>query len=97
MTAGFTIRRARPEDDAAVVRELAAYLAFIGDAFEPEGLDHDIAHWQEEYCGATGALSRPSHASFRVLLVAMLAFPAANSMTPSRNTEVGIHTDHPLF
>ena len=44
MTAGFTIRRARPEDDAAVARELAEYLSFIGDAFEPEGLDHDIAH-----------------------------------------------------
>jgi ribosomal protein S18 acetylase RimI-like enzyme len=56
MTAGFTIRRARPEDDAAVARELAAYLSFIGDAFEPEGLDHDIAHWQEEYAGPTGAL-----------------------------------------
>jgi hypothetical protein len=46
MTAGFTIRRARPEDDTAVARELAAYLEFIGDAFEPDGLDHDIAHWQ---------------------------------------------------
>jgi GNAT superfamily N-acetyltransferase len=56
MTAGFTIRRGRPEDDAAVARELAAYLAFIGDVFEPGGLDHDIAHWQEEYCGPTGSL-----------------------------------------
>ncbi|HEX9127465.1 MAG TPA: GNAT family N-acetyltransferase [Methylomirabilota bacterium] len=56
MTAGFTIRRARPEDDAAVARELAEYLSFIGDAFEPEGLDHDIAHWQEEYGGRTGSL-----------------------------------------
>jgi GNAT superfamily N-acetyltransferase len=55
MTAGFTIRRARPEDDAAVARELAEYLSFIGDAFEPEGLDHDIAHWQEEYGGRTGS------------------------------------------
>ncbi len=56
MTAGFTIRRARPEDAAAVARELAEYLSFIGDAFEPEGLDHDIAHWQEEYGGGQGAL-----------------------------------------
>ncbi len=56
MTAGFTIRRARLEDDAAVARELAQYLSFIGDAFEPEGLDHDIAHWQEEYGGGQGAL-----------------------------------------
>ena len=56
MTAGFTIRLARPEDAAAVARELAAYLSFIGDAFEPEGLDHDIAHWQEEYGGPRGSL-----------------------------------------
>jgi GNAT superfamily N-acetyltransferase len=56
MTAGFTIRRARPEDHVAVARELAAYLSFIGDAFEPDGLDHDIAHWQEEYGGSTGSL-----------------------------------------
>jgi len=56
MTAGFTIRRARPEDDAAIARELRAYLSFIGDAFEPDGLDKDIAHWQKEYCGPTGAL-----------------------------------------
>jgi len=56
MTAGFTIRRARPEDDAAVAQELRAYLSFIGDAFEPDGLDKDIAHWQKEYCGPTGAL-----------------------------------------
>ena len=56
MTAGFTIRRARPEDDSAVARELADYLSFIGDTFDPEGLDHDIAHWQEEYGGGQGAL-----------------------------------------
>ena len=56
MTDGFTIRLARPADDAAVARELGDYLAFIGDAFDPEGLDHDIAHWQEEYDGRTGTL-----------------------------------------
>ena len=56
MTAGFTIRLARPEDDAAVARELAEYLSFIGDTFDPEGLDQDIAHWQEEYGGKTGGL-----------------------------------------
>jgi ribosomal protein S18 acetylase RimI-like enzyme len=56
MTAGFTIRRARPEDHAAVARELADYLSFIGDALDAEGLDHDIAHWQEEYDGRTGVL-----------------------------------------
>jgi GNAT superfamily N-acetyltransferase len=56
MTAGFTIRRALPEDHAAVARELADYLSFIGDALDAEGLDHDIAHWQEEYDGRTGVL-----------------------------------------
>lgn len=56
MTAGFTIRRALPEDHAAVARELADYLAFIGDAFDAEGLDHDIAHWQEAYDDRTGVL-----------------------------------------
>ena len=56
MTAGFTIRRARPEDHASVARELSDYLAFIGDDFDAHGLDHDIAHWQEEYDGRTGVL-----------------------------------------
>ena len=56
MTAGFTIRRARPEDAAAVARELAAYLAFIGETLDAHGLDHDIARWQEEYDGRTGVL-----------------------------------------
>jgi GNAT superfamily N-acetyltransferase len=56
MTAGFTIRRALPEDHAAVARELADYLSFIGDALDADGLDHDIAHWQEEYDGRTGVL-----------------------------------------
>ena len=56
MTAGFTIRRARPEDAAAVARELADYLAFIGEALDPHGLDHDVAHWQEEYDGRSGVL-----------------------------------------
>ncbi len=56
MTAGFTIRRALPEDHAAVARELADYLSFIGGALDAEGLDYDIAHWQEEYDGRTGVL-----------------------------------------
>ena len=56
MTAGFTIRRALPEDHAEVARELADYLSFIGDALDADGLDHDIAHWQEEYDGRTGVL-----------------------------------------
>ena len=56
MTAGFAIRRALPEDHAAVACELADYLSYIGDALDAEGLDHDIAHWQEEYDGRTGVL-----------------------------------------
>jgi GNAT superfamily N-acetyltransferase len=56
MTAGFAIRRARPEDAAAVASEMADYLAFIGEALDPHGLDHDIARWQEEYDGRAGVL-----------------------------------------
>ena len=56
MTAGFTIRPARPEDHPAVARELAEYLGFIGDTLDADGLDHDIAHWQEEYDGRVGVL-----------------------------------------
>jgi len=56
MTAGFAIRRARGDDHLAIARELAAYLSFIGDTLDPDGLDHDIAHWQEEYDGTTGVL-----------------------------------------
>jgi ribosomal protein S18 acetylase RimI-like enzyme len=56
MTAGFTIRRARPGDHPAVARELAEYLGFIGDTLDADGLDHDIAHWQEEYDGRVGVL-----------------------------------------
>lgn len=56
MTAGFSIRRARPEDHPAVARELAEYLNFIGDTLDADGLDHDIAHWQQEYDGSSGVL-----------------------------------------
>src|SRR5215472_11868726 len=56
MTAGFVIKRAGPADHPAVARELAEYLTFIGDTLDPEGLDHDIAHWQEEYDGRSGVL-----------------------------------------
>jgi GNAT superfamily N-acetyltransferase len=56
MSGAFTMRRARPEDAAAVRRELAAYLDYIGDALDADGLDHDIAHWQDEYDGRRGAL-----------------------------------------
>jgi len=72
MTAGFTIRRALPEDHAAVARELADYLAFIGDALDAEGLDHDIAHWQEEYDGRTGVLLVVADAAGEVVGTAAL-------------------------
>ena len=53
---GYVIRRAEVRDRAAVARELAAYLAHIGEDLNGEGLDHDIAHWEREYDGASGAL-----------------------------------------
>ena len=74
MTAGFTIRRALPEDHAAVVRELADYLNFIGDALDAEGLDHDIAHWQEEYDGRTGVLLLVADAAGEVVGTAAVRF-----------------------
>src|SRR5262249_40917695 len=46
----------RPADHPAVARELAEYLGFIGDTLDPEGLDHDITHWQEEDDGRSGVL-----------------------------------------
>ena len=67
MTVGFTIRRARPEDHDAVARELANYLSFIGDTFDAEDLDHDIAHWQEEYDGRTGVLLLVTDATGEVM------------------------------
>jgi ribosomal protein S18 acetylase RimI-like enzyme len=50
------IRRAEPGDREAVARELAAYLAHIGEDLDAEGLDHDISHWEREYDGASGVL-----------------------------------------
>jgi ribosomal protein S18 acetylase RimI-like enzyme len=67
MTAGFTVRRALSADHAAVARELADYLAFIGDALDAEGLDHDIAHWQEEYDGRRGVLLVVANAAGEVV------------------------------
>lgn len=51
---GHYIRRARPADRKAVQRELAAYFAFLGEALDPAGLDHDVAEWEQEYSGDTG-------------------------------------------
>ncbi len=53
---GYRVRRATVADDAAVRRELAAYLDHIGARLDPEVLDHDIARWAEEYDGVTGVL-----------------------------------------
>jgi ribosomal protein S18 acetylase RimI-like enzyme len=59
MTAGFAVRRASPQDHAAVARELTNYLALINDdldAAQRTALDRDIAHWQDEYNGRSGVL-----------------------------------------
>lgn len=52
---GYRVRRAASRDGDAVARELAAYLAHIGEALDRDGLDRDVARWEEEYAG-TGAL-----------------------------------------
>jgi len=52
----FVIRRVRAGDREAVTRELAAYLAHIGEDLDGDGLDHDIAHWEVEYDGRVGVL-----------------------------------------
>ena len=52
----FVIRRVRAGDREAVTRELAAYLAHIGEDLDGDGLDHDIAHWEVEYDGRAGVL-----------------------------------------
>ena len=54
--AGYTIRRATAADHTAVLRELAAYLAHIEEAVDFDGLDRDVAGWQEAYGGERGAL-----------------------------------------
>ena len=54
--AGYRIRSATGADHDAVARELAAYLAFLGETLDGEGLDRDIAQWQSVYDGDHGAL-----------------------------------------
>lgn len=56
MGVGYVIRPVELHDRDAVTRELAAYLAHIGENLDGEGLDHDIAHWEQEYDGASGLL-----------------------------------------
>src|SRR5262249_25669300 len=53
---GHLIRRVEARDREAVARELAAYLAHIGEDVDAEGLDHDISHWEAEYAGTSGVL-----------------------------------------
>ena len=53
---GYVIRPSQSRDRAAVGRELSAYLAHIGEPFDADGLDHDIAHWEREYDGVAGVL-----------------------------------------
>ncbi len=52
---GYRVRRAGPADRDAVQRELAAYFAFLGETPDPAGLDHDVAEWEKEYGGDSGA------------------------------------------
>jgi ribosomal protein S18 acetylase RimI-like enzyme len=51
----YVIRQVRNGDREGVARELAAYLAHIGEDLD-EGLDHDIAQWELEYDGKVGIL-----------------------------------------
>jgi ribosomal protein S18 acetylase RimI-like enzyme len=52
----YVVRPVEPGDREAVARELCAYLAHIGEEFDGEDLDHDIAQWEAEYDGASGVL-----------------------------------------
>ena len=52
----YQVRRAGPADHDGVVRELAAYFAFLGADLDPAGLDHDVVDWQGEYDGAAGVM-----------------------------------------
>jgi ribosomal protein S18 acetylase RimI-like enzyme len=54
--AAFRIRLADAGDDAAVARELAAYLASIGATLDADLLDRDIARWTDEYDGRRGVM-----------------------------------------
>lgn len=54
--AGYGIRRATAADGDAVSRELLAYLGFLGEELDGEGIDRDIARWPEVYDGVAGVL-----------------------------------------
>ena len=53
---GYAIRRATAAEGDAVTRELGAYLDFLGEPLDGEGLDRDIARWPEAYDGARGVM-----------------------------------------
>lgn len=55
-TSRYRIRHATGADHAAVARELGAYLAYLGETLDGEGLDKDIAQWQSAYDGVRGRL-----------------------------------------
>jgi ribosomal protein S18 acetylase RimI-like enzyme len=52
----YRIRHATGADHAAVARELGAYLSYLGETLDGEGLDKDIAQWQSAYDGVHGRL-----------------------------------------
>jgi ribosomal protein S18 acetylase RimI-like enzyme len=52
----YVVRAVERRDRDAVARELRAYLGHIGEELDGEDLDHDIAHWEAEYDGASGVL-----------------------------------------
>lgn len=52
----YRIRRATPADAAAVSRELAAYLASLGEPVDLDGRDRDVARWDEQYREPQGVL-----------------------------------------
>ena len=52
----YRIRPATGADHVAVARELHAYLAWLGESLDGEGLDKDIANWPRAYDGVRGSL-----------------------------------------
>jgi ribosomal protein S18 acetylase RimI-like enzyme len=53
---GYRIRHATAADHDAVARELRAYLDWLGEPLDGDGLDKDIAQWQRAYDGRRGRL-----------------------------------------
>ena len=56
MAEDFSIRPAGPADHEGVSRELAEYVAFLGEEVDTDGLDHDVADWQRAYDGVAGVM-----------------------------------------